>query len=80
MGPGYVSSIDPAKRQLLLDIYGELSRQGTNLNQIARKMNAGTLSPQNGNTTLAALAKSLFAAHRALRHALTKGAVYDETC
>jgi hypothetical protein len=73
LGPTYASSIDPEKRQLLLNLNRELSRQGTNLNQIAKHLNAGSASPEQGESMLAMLARSLLSAHKTVRHALAEG-------
>ena len=73
LGHGYVSAIDPMKQQLLLDAVRELSRQGNNLNQIAKRLNADHLSPEQGEHVLALLARSLLAAHGSVRYALAEG-------
>ncbi len=73
LGPTYASSIDPEKRQQLLNLNRELSRQGTNLNQIAKHLNAGIVSPEQGESMLAILARALLGAHMAVRKALAEG-------
>ena len=73
LGAGYVSAIDPAKRQLLINIQGELNKQGSNLNQIAKHLNAGILNPLQGKDTLSLLARSLLNTHSSVRQALTEG-------
>ena len=65
------------KRQLLQNISRELGRQGTNLNQIAKHLNAGIASPEQGDSMLAIIARSLLAAHKAVRHALAEGRSED---
>jgi len=77
LGPNYASSIDPVKRQLLLNANRELSRQGNNLNQIAKHLNAGIASPEQGDSMLAIIARSLLAAHKAVRHVLAEGRSED---
>ncbi len=76
LGAGYVSRIDPTKRQLLLEASRELGHQGNNLNQIAKHLNGGILDPMNGNDMLSVLARSLLAAHQTVRKALTEGEIY----
>jgi len=76
LGPGYAATIDPMKRQLLQDAIRELNRQGNNLNQIARHMNAGNMEPDQGQRELSRLEQSLIAAQRAVRAALAEGKVY----
>lgn len=76
LGPGYAATIDPMKRQLLKDAIRELNRQGNNLNQIARNLNAGNLTPNQAERELSRLELSLIAAQRAVRAALTEGKSY----
>ncbi len=76
LGPGYASTIDPMKRQLLQDAIRELNRQGNNLNQIARHLNAGDMEPDQGERELSRLEQSLIAAQRAVRTALAEGKSY----
>lgn len=76
LGPGYAATIDPMKRQLLKDVLQELNRQGNNLNQIARQLNAGDMEPNQGERELSRLEQSLIAAQRAVRTALAEGKVY----
>lgn len=73
LGAGYVSSTDPVKRKLLLDISRELGRQGNNLNQIAKHLNAGIAAPEQGDSMLAIIARSLLAAHKVVRQTLAEG-------
>ncbi len=76
LGPGYAVTIDPMKRQLLQDMLRELNRQGNNLNQIARLLNAGNMTPDHGERELARLTYALIAAQRAVREALAEGKTY----
>ena len=76
LGPGYVSNIDPQKRQILITISRELARQGLNLNQIAKRLNAG-FHPKSEIPALAILAKSLLVTHRTLWDALNEGRSMD---
>ncbi|MCL2505526.1 MAG: plasmid mobilization relaxosome protein MobC, partial [Alphaproteobacteria bacterium] len=72
LGAGYVSAIDPTKHQLLINIQRELNKQGTNLNQIAKHLNAGILNPFQGKDHLSLLARSLLNAHSSVRLALSE--------
>lgn len=76
LGPGYAATIDPMKRQLLQDAIRELNRQGNNLNQIARHLNAGDMEPDQGERELSRLEQSLISAQRAVRAALAEGKDY----
>jgi len=73
LGPEFVSNIDPVRQKQLQDISRELGRQGNNLNQIAKHLNGGTASPEQGESMLAMLTRSLLSAHKAVRHALAEG-------
>jgi hypothetical protein len=73
LGPEFVSNNDPVKRELLKNISRELGRQGNNLNQIAKHLNAKMASLDQGNSMLAMIARSLLSAHQAVRQALTEG-------
>ena len=77
LGPTYASSIDPVKRQLLQDISRELGRQGNNLNQIAKHLNAGTTSSTEGDSMLGMIARSLLSAHMKVARALAEGKRYE---
>lgn len=77
LGAGYISTIDPVKRQLLQDINRELSRQGNNLNQIAKHLNAGAASPAQGDSMLAMIARSLLSVHMRASRALAEGKRYE---
>jgi len=76
LGPGYAAAIDPMRRQLLQDALRELNRQGNNLNQIAKHLNAGVVSPQEGDSLLALLSRTLMSAQRAVRQAASEGKTY----
>ncbi len=77
LGAGYLSAIDPVKRELLKNVSRELGRQGNNLNQIAKHLNGGTASPEQGDSMLAIIARSLLSAHKTVRHALADGRKYE---
>jgi hypothetical protein len=77
LGAGYVSSIDPVKQKQLQDISRELGRQGNNLNQIAKHLNAATASPAQGESMLAMIARTLMSAHMRVARALAEGKTYQ---
>jgi len=77
LGAGYLSAIDPVKRELLKNVSRELGRQGNNLNQIAKHLNASTASPEQGESMLAMLARSLLSAHAVVRQNLAEGRKYE---
>lgn len=65
--------LDPERNKLLLKANFELTKQGTNLNQIAKHLNSGTASIDQGDSMLAIIARSLLSAHRSVREALSEG-------
>ncbi len=73
LGAGYLSAIDPVKREMLKNVSQELGRQGNNLNQIAKHLNAGSATPEQGNSMLAMITRSLLSAHQMVRQGLTEG-------
>jgi hypothetical protein len=77
LGAGYISTIDPVKRELLQRVSRELGRQGNNLNQIAKHLNSGAASPEQGDSMLAMIARSLLSAYQSVRKALAEGRSYD---
>lgn len=70
-------ALDPARNRLLLKANYELTRQGTNLNQIARQLNAGALSHEQAESLLASLAPGMAQAYAALHEALANGRVAE---
>jgi hypothetical protein len=72
-----LSAIDPVKRELLKNVSRELGRQGNNLNQIAKHLNASTASPEQGESMLAMLARSLLSTHAVVRQNLADGRKYE---
>lgn len=66
-------SLDPERNKLLHKSNFELTKQGTNLNQIAKHLNGGTASLDEGNSMLAIIARSLLSAHKSVKQALTEG-------
>jgi len=66
-------SLDPERNKLLHKLNFELTKQGTNLNQIAKHLNGGTASIDQGNSMLAIIARSLLSAHNSVKQALAAG-------
>jgi len=66
-------SKDPERYRHLENICRELKRQGTNLNQIARKFNAHVLSPPEAESLVHIIARPLMQAYQAVCHAMTEG-------
>lgn len=66
-------SLDPERNELLHKANFELTKQGTNLNQIAKHLNAGAVSIERGDSMLAMIARSLLSAHRVIQQALAEG-------
>lgn len=75
LGSNYKPPLPPDLCRQLLDMNRELTRQGTNLNQIARQFNAGILSPAQAEGQLAVLAPMMTETHKAVREALAQGRV-----
>jgi hypothetical protein len=71
----YKPPLQPELCRKLLALNVELTRQGNNLNQIARQLNAGILSPAQAEGQLAVLAPAMLETHKAIREALAQGRV-----
>lgn len=72
LGSDYKPPVDPELHATLLALNLELTRQGNNLNQIARHLNAALLSPSHGESQLAVLARSMLKTHLYIRQALNR--------
>lgn len=73
LGSAYQAPLNHELRARLLELFRELTRQGNNLNQIARHLNAGVANKVQSESMLERLGQSLLATHRAIRQALTQG-------
>lgn len=73
LGADYRPPLSTELYHSLLDLYRELTRHGTNLNQIARKLNAGFLSTEDASRLLAALAPELSRVYTAIYQTLANG-------
>ena len=76
LGAGYVATVDPARQKLLHDLSRELGRQGNNLNQIAKQMNASGQT-QQAEGMLAEVFDSLITAHNDVRRAMAERKLYE---
>ena len=65
--------LDPERNSLLHKVHFELTKQGTNLNQIAKQLNAGTVTNGQGASMVAMISRSLMTAHQAVLQALSEG-------
>lgn len=73
LGSDYKPPKDLEMVQSLLKLNLELTRQGVNLNQIAKHLNAGLISEGQGEAMITVLARSTLQIHRAIRRALAPG-------
>ena len=67
------TNYDPTLRDLMGRTYSELTRQGINLNQIAKQLNGGTATPAQGIAMLEAMRVPWRQALHAVGNALTGG-------
>ena len=77
LGSDYRPPLSAELFSCLLDLHRELTRQGTNLNQIARQLNAGILNHDRVYQLLAALAPELTKAYAAIYATLANGRAGD---
>ena len=73
LGQEYMSAIDPEQRKLLMALHKELSRQGNNLNQIAKRLNIRSATELEADSMLLIIGRSLLSAHMSVRQALAEG-------
>jgi len=71
LGSSYRSPLPPNVYRQLLECKLELTRQGHNLNQIAKQLNAGTIVDEEALQLLNDLAPSMIETHAAIRRVLT---------
>jgi len=74
LGSDYKPPLDDAARKLLLSLNRELTAQGRNLNQIAKHLNSGTATPDQGVAMLDCIRVPLARALYAVKNALVQGA------
>lgn len=70
--------LDPERNRLLLKVNYQLSRHGTNLNQIAKSLNAGEITPDQAAQAVEALRQEFSDAYSDVGKALTNGRVYED--
>jgi hypothetical protein len=73
LGADYKPPHDPEWTKALLASNRELTRHGTNLNQIAYKRNVNLIDEAQTDSLLGILARAYMQTHRAVRAALTQG-------
>ena len=73
LGSDYQQPMDKDIRQALLGLNHELTKQGNNINQIARHLNAGIRTPTQANQALEAMRPEYLQTLKAIRTALSFG-------
>ena len=73
LGSDYRPPANPELTSALLDLNRELTAQGNNLNQIARKVNGQQATESQADSLLGLIARSMLRTHRAVRAALSWG-------
>ena len=76
LGGDYRPPLSKEVCRQLLALGWELGRQGHNLNQIARQLNAGSKTPEQANNALAVISDELSQAYRAVFDTLANGREY----
>jgi len=77
LGSEYKPKLGPELRDAFLKLNLELTRQGTNLNQIARSLNGHTISPEEGESMLDIVSRSMLRTHFNIRQALSYGVLEE---
>ena len=70
--------LDPARHWLLMRLNYQLSRHGTNLNQIAKQLNAGDIAPEQASHAVEALRQEFSDAYSDVGKALANGRSYHD--
>lgn len=78
LGSEYKQPRDPELLKALHIANRELTMQGVNLNQIARQLNSGQARLDEAEGMIGQIARSMFHAHKAVRHAITQGKMWPE--
>lgn len=73
LGEDYKPLANPDLTHALLLLNRELTRQGNNLNQIAKHHNSHTITQAQGESMLDILGRSMLRTHKAVRKALAHG-------
>ena len=64
---------NPNRLEALRALNLELTKQGSNLNQIARQLNSNLMEQADTNSMLGVMARAYLQSHRAIRDALSQG-------
>ncbi len=75
LGADYRPPLSKELCSSLLALHRELTKQGSNLNQIARQLNAGLITPDRAEQLLASLMPELSKAYTAIYETLANGEV-----
>jgi len=73
LGGDYIPTNDRELTRILFVINRELTRQGNNLNQIARQLNGRIITQAQGESMLDVLGTSMLETHKAVRKTLARG-------
>lgn len=77
LGSDYKPKLGPELREVFLKLNLELTRQGNNLNQIARHVNSQTALPKDSESMLDVIGRSMLRTHSSIREALSQGDMED---
>ncbi len=70
--------LDPQRHSLLMKINYQLTRQGTNLNQIAKQLNMEAITPDQAAQAVAALRQEFSEVYSSVGKALANGRKYED--
>lgn len=70
--------LDPQRHSLLMKLNYQLTRQGTNLNQIAKQLNMGAITPDQSAREVAALRQEFSEVYSTVGKALANGRRYED--
>ena len=70
--------LDPQRHSLLMKLNYQLTRQGTNLNQIAKQLNMGAITPDQSAREVAALRQEFSQVYSAVGKALANGRRHED--
>jgi hypothetical protein len=77
LGSDYKPPADPALTEALRKLNFELTKQGTDINQVARQLNAGLISPDQAESMMVMLTRSTMQIHKSIREAMAQGKMED---
>ena len=70
LGTNYASKLDPVLQKFFNATYRELCKQGTHLNEIESRLKTNALAPEEADSELGIIARSLRAAHMGVLKAI----------